>query len=353
MNTKDPDKISVQELKRTKPKDLRLGRYPLEPSIRYYKAKKGVHLSPTTIEEDVRKIRMMGEIMSQLKDEGKVGSLDPRSITQDDIDELIGYFKYVRKIKNNTLVKYMDIMDRYLLTFENDTIYRYKRSDDWPVIRSQKAEKKSLEQDEIQQVFDTLDNYRPEGRMGEWHRIIISGFIPLIYGVACRPKEIFNAKLEDLKLDGDEPCFYVRHPKGEYAWGEKEWVNILRGDMVPRLKDFLDDRKKYLEKCGIDSEYLFPSLETGMPYSGKTIRKIKRDIEKQSGVKFKLKDWRTTYLNVTVDGHEDRMKNASIQLRHTNVAETEKEYHLIQRQKATKRIANVWEENPVAYKRKE
>lgn len=57
-----------------------------------------------------------------------------------------------------------------------------------------------------------------------------------------------------------------------------------------------------------NSQYLFYNFSTGQPFTGQAIRKMKAEIEKLSGVNFKLKDFRATYVTLTVQDDMDRLK---------------------------------------------
>ncbi len=343
----DQEVMNKQKLKRTAPKDLHLGRYPFSGGIRYYEAKRSTKYSRSTMEENVRKLRYFARVFEEMKSNGLVRTTDPRTIDSYDVEAFLDWMKENR-LEMSTKIKYSNVLESYLVTFGNHVVGDMKKTADWPLFRDEEKEIFSLEKEEVQKIFDALDNYEPTTIKKEWHRIIMSGMLSLLFGAATRPKEVFEAEKKHLKLEEGNNAFYVEHPKGEDSWGRREWIPIIRGDMVERLKYFLVERAQFIKayQCP-DSQYLFFNPNTGRPYTGKAIRKMKAEVEKISGVKFKLKDFRATYVTLTAENDMDRLKNVSVQLRHKSVKTTEGYYLRLKRMKAQKKIANVWEETAI------
>ena len=348
----DQEVMDRQRLKRTAPKDLHLGRYPFSGGIRYYEAKRSTKYSRSTMEENVRKLRMFARIFEEMKKNGLVRTTDPRCIDSYDIEAFLDYMKE-RRLGMNTKVKYTNVLESYLVTFNNYTIGEMKRTADWPLARDETGEIFSLELSEVQRIFDALDEYEPKSVKKLWHKIVLSGVFSIMFGTAIRPKEIFQAKVKDIHLEEGKNAFYVEHPKGEDSWGKREWIPIIRGDMVERIKIFLNERAQFIKAYQLpDSQYLFINFSTGQPFTGQAIRKMKSEIEKLSGVKFKLKDFRATYATLTAENDMDRLKNVSVQLRHKSVETTEGYYLRLRRMKAQKKIADVWEETAIVDSKK-
>lgn len=343
-----PDVIERQQLKKANLKSVNLGRYPFQASLKYYEPKLHSKLAPTTMTENLRKLVYFAKIFEKLKEKKLVDTTDPRNMSQYDIESFLDYMKE-NELAMSTMIKYTDILDSLLSLYENNVIHDMKKRGDWPLLKSAVGNSNALTLEELQAIFDAIDNYNPENEIEEWHWIVISGALPLLFGTACRPKEIFSAKLADLKLDkrDGESAFFVRHPKGEGSWGQKEWIPIIRGDMVERLEFFLVKRKQYLKEHDVTTTYLFPNLETGEPLTGNTFRKIKMEFEELSGVSFKLKDMRTTYATLTAGPDMTRLNNVSLQLRHQNTNTTSKFYVQADRQNAQKRMKDVWKETPI------
>lgn len=65
---------------------------------------------------------------------------------------------------------------------------------------------------------------------------------------------------------------------------------------------------------------------------------IKKEVEELSGVKFKLKDFRSTLTSITVNEDISRILAMSAQRRHTNVATTQRSYLRIKQGVAGKQL---------------
>jgi hypothetical protein len=68
---------------------------------------------------------------------------------------------------------------------------------------------------------------------------------------------------------------------------------IVRDDMVSYIKQYLTDREQFLKRLGIKSDALFPT-PFGNVYFMTVFNRIKCRVEKESGVRFKIKDFRSS-----------------------------------------------------------
>ena len=133
------------------------------------------------------------------------------------------------------------------------------------------------------------------------------------------------AHCEDLNLQ--HGTLFVRHPKGEGSWASAEPVDIIRPDMLPLINRYLFERQEYLKNQGMRKvTALFPNLYRGQDdfYSANAFNEIKHLVEEMSGIEFKLKDFRSTLTTMTVNGDLSRLPAMSAQLRHTNLATTQR-----------------------------
>jgi len=194
---------------------MNLGRYPFRAGIPFFIQSRTPYCTPATIREDSRKLQYFARILSGLKAEGRVGTTDPRHIGRSDIEAFIVWMK-LRGLSTSTRIKYLQVIDHYLLVFKNTTIQEMKddRSLNLPRERDPKSPIRALTIEELQAVIDST--YRIEG----WKGQAIRGVIALGFGTGCRPKEIFDAEIRDIDLARRQ--FYVRHPKGEGSWGQSQ-----------------------------------------------------------------------------------------------------------------------------------
>ena len=316
------------ELRRTDPKTVRLGRYPFRASIKYYCAFQEGNLGPKTLEVDRRKLVQFSGVFEDLKMNKRIVSTDPRQFIQAHISEFMIWMKK-KNLNLSTQEKYLQILDRLLQLFGNDVV-RVMRRD--PLVHLPKGNRdkpiRALSIEEVQKIFDASTKVR--GYTG----IVLRGTIALLFGTAIRPKESKDALVEDIDLNGK--MFFVRHPKGEGSWAEPQWTPIIRGDMVQKLQAFLVERKAFLDKKGIQSEYLFVNPSTMQPFADYSLRRMKQRLEKLSGVSFQLKDFRSTVATLLVEGDLSNLPAVSLLLRHKSVDTTSTYYTRINRTKEIK-----------------
>jgi len=330
---KKPDRDYQIDLRRA-----RLGPKPFRIGVSYYAARKEAYFTKLTIEENVRKLLMFAEVFEELRSLKRVKTTDPRHISELDIEAFLVWMMN-QGLQNVTKRKYINLLNSYLGFFENHIIANMRRQNKLKFPLKTGKDVEYIEEDDLKKIFHRIKEY------SGYNGTIIRGYISLIFGVAGRPKEIIKAIVQDVNLD--EEMFYIRHPKGEGSWGKSEWVPIIRGDMVPWIKRFLEERATYLKVRGIESPYLFVNPDTGLPYVTNTIRRIKELIEEEIGIDFKLKDFRSTYATLTYR-HAPEMKEAiSKQMRHESSETTERYYISCDNREAAKRLKDEWKKSKI------
>lgn len=323
---------SRAELRSANLAKLKLGRYPWRAGIKYYIARREPYLSTSTITEHDRKLRMVGKELEGMKREGIVTTTDPRSIAPEDIE---GYLLEMRKrnLEVSTREKYITIINGYIRMFGNDAIDRL-RAEQGRVLPPRPTKRiRALNIDELRAVFRALAGI--EGHKGH----ILRGLTALAFSAGTRPKEAILSEVKDLNLE--EGSFYVRHPKGEESWASPSKVALIRGDMIPILKNYMQYRAK------LQGPYLFPNPSTNNPYSVKTVALWFREISDIVGFSVRFKDFRSTLASITIEGDLSRLKAVSLQLRHTKISTTEQYYARIRGGEIERSIGNVWRENSI------
>ncbi len=294
----------------------------------------------TTYKEEVRKYAMLARDFEALKEVGKVKNTDPRHIKRADVQ---AYMAMLREdiVDASAQEKYLQLLNNLLRAYKNFVMEEMKADG----VRFPKAGKKPIRviaEDDLQAIFKTAEAL--EG----WQGVVSRGIFSLCFATGIRPSEARLSRLEDLDLT--RKTFFVRHPKGEGSWASPSAVAIIREDMMPLLKQYILERADYLKKKGrIDVPALFPSIvesETGF-YSPNGLRRIKAKVEELSGVKFKLKDFRSTLTTVTVNEDLSRLPAMSAQLRHANLTTTQRSYYAMMRGVAGQQLKNAWKEHPI------
>lgn len=320
-------------------KKKHLGRYPFTALIPSYVEHRSTYMAASTVTEDERKLRYFAKIFRQLKAEGKIGTTDPRNMTQREIEAFLRFTK-AKGIQESARRKYLAILGSFLDWAGNDIIGRMRTDKRVRFPKdSDKAPIRALTPEEIERILQSAE--RIEG----WKGTVLRGFIALGFATGCRPKELFMAETADVDLE--RMRFFVRHPKGEMSWGRMEWIPIIRGDMLPWIGELMDARKA-LENGGLVSQYLFCNKASGEAYSGNGIRALKQRTVAETGIKWKLKDLRSSLTSITVSEDVSKMKAVSLQLRHASVTMTEHYYARITRDEAIiKSIGEEWKKHPI------
>lgn len=319
---------------------LRLGRKPFSGAIPHYLERRIGVIAESTFREEERKLRYLSEVFEELKMEGRIKTTDPRHIGRREIQEFLYWMKR-RGLDPTAQAKYIQYLNNFLKAFRNMIIEEMKTDG----VRFPKPLKKpirTISREDLRRIFQTVD------RMEGWHGSVARGTTALYFATGVRPKELRLAHCDDLDLK--RRTFYVRHPKGEGSWASPEEVFIIREDVIPFIERYLNEREEYLKQKGAGKAIpLFPNLHGGKDgfYSANAFNSIKRKVEEESGVKFRLKDFRPTLATVTVAGDLSRLPAVSVQLRHAKIETTQKFYADIERGQAGRELRDVWKENPI------
>ena len=237
-----------------------------------------------------------------------------------------------RRLVPVTQVKYLKHLKNFLKVFKNHIIEDMKADG----VRFPKAGKKpirALELEDLQTIFEAAERVRG------WHGSVASGMIALYFATGVRPSELRLARFKD--LDMKRQTLLIYHPKGEGSWASQAEVDLIRSDMEPIIKRYLEERQQHLEKNGYATALaLFPNLYVGQDafYSATRFNEIKKEIELESGVRFKIKDLRPTLTSITVNGDMSLLSAMSAQLRHANLATTQRSYYAMQQGVAGRKL---------------
>jgi integrase/recombinase XerD len=195
---------------------------------------------------------------------------------------------------------------------------------------------------DLSELFEVANDLRG------WNGSLVRGMLALYFATGVRPSELRLAEFRD--LDMKKESLFVRYPKGIGSWASPEWRDIIRGDMLPLISRYLEERESHLIANGKkEAKYLFPNLYRGKDdfYSANCWRKNKQKLVEISGIDFKIKDFRPTLTSLTVNEDLSRLPAMSIQLGHANIGTTQRFYADIQRSSAGKQLKNIWKQTSV------
>lgn len=320
---------------------VRLGAKPFIAATNLYlKSREGL-IAPSTYKEENKKLRYIDGLLQDLKANGKIRTTDPRHIGRAEIQAFFGKMRGMG-LDPTTQQKYVQLLNGLLKHFNNYVIEQMKKEG----VKMPKETSKgirALSVEESDGLIVALS--KPQ----QWDEAVMLGCIALGLTTGCRPKELRLAELADLDLKNGK--FYVRHPKGEGSWASPQWVQLVRDDLVPHLKTYLEIRKRRLEKKeSKECHALFPCLgnhnRTGF-YSASNFNRMKRVIELRTGIEFRIKDLRSTLASQTVDIDPALLNSVSSQLRHCDVKTTQKYYAAMKEGRAGEELREAWKSKTV------
>lgn len=313
---------------------MHLGRYPWLAGVPHFvERKKGVWNPDTTAPNNQARLMMIGHELGELKAEGRITTTDPRHMKESDILE---YAAFIRKRDPGYQGNILNLMNGYLRFFRNHALDDLLESGDLRIPKGPVKPIKALEVEEMRDLFVALDGLK--GHRGSVARGLVAGY----FGTSVRPSELRLTEFKDLDLK--RMRIFIRHPKGEGNWASPEWVNIIRGDVVPMLERYLREREQRFE--GRKVVPLFPTRD-GTFYGRSSLCNLANWISEQTGIEFTFKDFRPTVTSIIINEDPSLEPAMSIHNRHASGDTTRKFYEKIKKGKVTATLSDVWKKNSV------
>jgi integrase len=313
-----------------------MGRFPLLTAARRYLRRRVGILAESTIEEQERKYRYLDGVFRKLKAEGKVLSSDPKRISREDVQAFLVWM-IDKRLDPGYRSKLIGLLDK-VTTFSGNPVVQRMRAEGERLPTAVPKDLMSLDEAELMEIKHAAE--RIDGWTGKV-AILLTALLP---ATGLRPSELRLADLDDLDTKGWS--LQVRHPKGEDRYAKRREVIILPQAREATLS-FLDARSKYLKENGLQEALpLIPSVRNGQAsyYSSNWFRVVKAKIEKEAGVRFKLKDFRPTFTQMCLDRDPTLLSDVSKQLGHSTTRTTEKHYGRIRDRAAFLRLEKAFSE---------
>ncbi|UCE74834.1 MAG: site-specific integrase [Methanomassiliicoccales archaeon] len=311
-----------------------MGRFPFVTYINRYVMEYEPYLAKTTLDEQARKLRYIGRTLQQLKEDGRIETVDPRKISEKEVGE---YMKWMKQhgMEVNGQVKYLQAFNNLLRFCDNSTIDRMRKKRLLP--KKKLNEIDSLTEQEIEHIINSTS------KIPGW-RGVKAKFICAMYSyTGLRPQALRLAQLVDLDVKKWE--FWVRNPKGKNRYGVQRTVPI-----PPPIRlfvhDFLHERKEYLTQKGFhECEPLIPKITEGKVgyYSSNNFRQLKKEISECSGIDFSLKTFRASYAQMLKD-RVASIESISKLMGHHTTKTTETYYARIKDSSVFNEINSIWSE---------
>jgi integrase len=260
----------------------------------------------------------------ELRDDGKVGTTDPRRLKKEDIEAFLVWMRNRRtrngvSLTHATQANYLDYLNG-LLRYENNGVIDQMRKLHYVRFPEKvSSEVRVLSESQVEELRSRLRT------MPDYEGAVARFMVAMYAYSGLRRSELRRARLEDLNTDSW--TIIVAHPKGESRWAVAAPAQILppaRSTVV----DFLKKRDCHLSASGVnESEALVPRVTDGIAdyWTDGMWGKIKAKAEKWSGIKFRIQTLRATFGQMCIDWgcRPDAVSRA---LRHKTTRTTELYY---------------------------
>ncbi len=266
------------------------GKYPDKSSVKKYVEATRHWYAASSNQERTRKLRSAIRMLRQL---GAPPS--PKDVKPEHIMALLDELER-KGLEGATRRKLLGHVRDYLAYYGNDVVTTMKARKQIKLPREGGKEVRHLPADAIDRIHNTA--LTMEGWRGS-----IARFLTLVYPyTGLRPSELRKIEFRDLDLA--RWTMMVRHPKGERSYGRQRSVGILPA-IREQFANFLEERRDYLASIG-QPENVAPLIPhnswTGLTFCPEQkFRNIKVELERKSGIRFKLKDYRATFCQMAID----------------------------------------------------
>jgi integrase len=294
-----------------------MGRYPFVCAYRRYLKNARARLGEGTIAERERKLHYLSKVVQQLNDAGEISSPNPTRFTEGDVIEIFMALKQ-RGMKCSTLRKYLQMLKSVCRECGNRVV-EDMMADGKIKVGNDLHEPFSLDWEDLKEILDACK------RVGGWKGEVCSFSIAMLTFLRLRPGELRTASIGD--LDIRKWTFLVANPKGKGLYGEAKRLpvpDVLR----PYVLDYLKARQSMLASKGIkDAAPLIPAIsQKGVGvYCQQAFGRLKNEIMKEAGIRFKWKDYRPTGGQLALDAGVP-IDQVSRSMRHASTLTTERYY---------------------------
>ena len=314
-----------------------MSKYPFgEYASAYMESMRGIY-AETTWKTRVRRYKRMERKLIQLKEEKRIKTMSPKSMTEDDVKEYILFCK--EQVSAEDLGHEIDALRKVLLFAGNSAVDVCLNHNPGlrPVCRNRRRIP-AMADEVYDRIYENAMNLDPY----DFRRIRAYTLVLLCLNTGARNKEIRLAEVGD--IDTTQWVFDIVHVKGEDSYGMRRQVPIAP-EIRQLVLTYLLARQKWMADFSVDSPSLFPSKESEDGFlAGNTIRQIKKVVEDDIGVKFELRQCRRTFGQRNLDRGLD-IESASVLMGHATTNTTERFYSRMKLERAQDNLKKVWMAN--------
>lgn len=257
-----------------------MGRYPFLAAANTLLRETAPFYAISTHKERRRKFRRVGQILDGLKNSGKIDTVSPLKMTEEEVCEFIGWCKM--HLDATTSAHYLKFLDEILQSVGNNSVLkvRSKRKSLIPHVTQKSI--RVIPSDSLETLL--LGHFSLDD---QWWDAVGKTAIALAYHTGLRPSELRMAKVNDLDLSREE--IVVSNPKGKGRWTNGTESSPVMPGIGELLRNYLRIRDLTLRRHGrkpAEEEALFPYItkrgRVGY-WSQPMWSKLKKQVEIASG----------------------------------------------------------------------
>ncbi len=259
----------------------------------------------------------------------RVATADIHELSIEDIGALIDFWRQ-QGLKPSYQLKMLNALKGFLIYYGNAVVLDLMHTTTIQKPKVTHKDPEVLTADECERLRAAANTL--EG----WCASIARFMVALLPHSGLRPGEFRTQELDG--VDTRKWQIAVTHPKGEGKYANSGEPAPITPPARQAVLDFLAERRAYLK--GERHAALVPwrGPDGSVDFIGvHTLWKIKREVEAISGVKFKLKDFRSTFGQTYIDKEVDT-PSVSKALRHSSTKTTEQYYGRIRSEMAFKHL---------------
>jgi integrase len=312
-----------------------MGRHPFQAFAEEYLQRREAYLAKTSLEEQRRKAKFLNRELANLKQAGRISTTSPQKMTEADIRAIIMWMDE-RGNKNDYKAKNLGFL-KAICEYSGNGVFTKMKAGGIELPKMTPKDLFSLSTEDLDTILKAAEKL--EGWNGE-----VARFLVWMYPfTGLRASELRQAHLED--IDTKKWTIRVRHPKGEKRYARQRTAPILP-PARPAVLRYLEARKMRVKEKSIETEALIPALHGGF-YSSNGFRRMKADLEKkvnlnlESPISFKLKDFRATFCQQSID-RGAQAPAVSVAMGHASTKTTETYYGRMRSEKALDNINTAW-----------
>ncbi len=311
-----------------------MARYPfMEEAAKIMRAREGC-MAEVSWKNLYRRYRRIERDLIRLSEEGRISSVAPKKMTEQDVKAFILYRKD-KGVCASDISHDISALDQLLQYSGNLAVKTCLTNTPGLKPRSNDFRLEPLPEKTYRRVLarsNEIDQY-------DYYQVRAYALVLMYIGTGARNKELRLADITD--LDTENWRITLRHVKGEGSYGHIRTVHIP-AEIRPIIEQYLVVRDARLRSLKGESKALFfGNAPTFEHLSGNAVRKVKKVVEEDLEVTFELRDCRRAcgqfYLNKGLS-----IEDVSGLLGHYSSVTTERYYCKQEEEYILQRAAKKW-----------